>query len=151
VSTELHVLFNASALAKRCTAEQVILSAGGVDGGGTQSPERRAACAALALALSLTKGVLAKGYRHLSQGQQRLVLICRALLDAPPLLVMDEMCQGLDAGGRRRVLALLNYCVKGGACLVAVSHHGDELAALECCENELALVGGEVTVVYMTQ
>jgi molybdate transport system ATP-binding protein len=39
-----------------------------------------------------------------SEGQQRLVLMARAVVKNPPLLVLDEPCQGLDAGHRDRVL-----------------------------------------------
>jgi molybdate transport system ATP-binding protein len=39
-----------------------------------------------------------------SEGQQRLVLMARAVVKNPPLLILDEPCQGLDAGHRDRVL-----------------------------------------------
>ena len=33
---------------------------------------------------------------QLSYGEQRLVLICRAMIKQPALLILDEPCQGLD-------------------------------------------------------
>jgi molybdate transport system ATP-binding protein len=39
----------------------------------------------------------------LSQGQQRMALIARALVKSPPLLILDEPCQGLDAANSIRV------------------------------------------------
>jgi len=40
----------------------------------------------------------------LSEGEQRLVLLARALIKAPELLVLDEPCQGLDNVNRERVI-----------------------------------------------
>jgi molybdate transport system ATP-binding protein len=43
-------------------------------------------------------------FGEISEGEQRLVLIARALVTDPELLVLDEPCQGLDARHRDRVL-----------------------------------------------
>jgi molybdate transport system ATP-binding protein len=43
-------------------------------------------------------------FGELSEGEQRLVLIARALVKEPDLLILDEPCQGLDARHRDRVL-----------------------------------------------
>ena len=43
-------------------------------------------------------------FRELSFGQQRLVLIARAAIKVPPLVVMDEPTAGLDADNRARAL-----------------------------------------------
>lgn len=47
-------------------------------------------------------------FHNLSDGTQRLILIARAMVKQPVLLVMDEPCQGLDAGNRHRVLRLVD-------------------------------------------
>lgn len=92
------------------------------------------------------------------QGEQRLVLVARALVHQPRLLIMDEVCQGLDHHNRLRVLTTLNRVVAGdgssgagqqqrgwcGPSLVAVSHHEDELRLLRCCTHELELKDGKV-------
>jgi len=44
----------------------------------------------------------------LSYGQQRLILIARAMIKSPPLLILDEPCQGLDRTNRNRVLELVD-------------------------------------------
>jgi molybdate transport system ATP-binding protein len=43
----------------------------------------------------------------ISEGEQRMVLIARALVKHPALLILDEPCQGLDAGNRDRVLGIV--------------------------------------------
>ena len=47
-------------------------------------------------------------FTRLSYGQQRLVLIARALVKSPALLILDEPCQGLDRANRNRVLTLID-------------------------------------------
>jgi molybdate transport system ATP-binding protein len=67
---------------------------------------------------------------ELSYGMQRLVLVARALVADPPLLVLDEPCQGLDREGRGRVLAAIDDVARSGrTTLLYVSHHEDELPA----------------------
>jgi molybdate transport system ATP-binding protein len=43
----------------------------------------------------------------ISEGEQRLILIARALVKHPALLILDEPCQGLDAANRDRVLGIV--------------------------------------------
>ena len=43
-------------------------------------------------------------FEEVSEGEQRMILIARALVKRPLLLVLDEPCQSLDAGHRGRVL-----------------------------------------------
>ncbi len=73
---------------------------------------------------------------HLSYGEQRLILIARAMVKCPDLLILDEPCQGLDAANRQRVLALADHI--GGrtaATLLFVTHHPDE--APDCISHVL--------------
>ena len=69
-----------------------------------------------------------RDFDTLSGGQQRLLLLARAMVKRPELLVLDEPCQGLDPANRARILAMLDRIVAGaGADLIYVSHHRDEL------------------------
>jgi len=73
---------------------------------------------------------------HLSYGEQRLILIARAMVKCPELLILDEPCQGLDTSNRERVLALADRI--GGrtaANLLFVTHHPDE--APDCISHVL--------------
>jgi molybdate transport system ATP-binding protein len=65
---------------------------------------------------------------RLSTGERRLVLIARAMVTSPELLVLDEPCQGLDPGYRHQVLAMLQLlCRDAGTSLLYVTHHADEI------------------------
>ncbi len=70
-------------------------------------------------------------FRSLSTGEQRLVLIARALIKQPPLLILDEPTQGLDDINRFRVLAAVERILQDGpTTLLFVSHREDERPAL---------------------
>lgn len=69
--------------------------------------------------------------RDLSTGEQRLVLIARALIKQPPLLILDEPTMGLDDLNRFRVLAVIERLLRDGpTTLLFVSHRQDEQLAL---------------------
>ncbi|MEX1058751.1 MAG: ATP-binding cassette domain-containing protein, partial [Natronospirillum sp.] len=69
--------------------------------------------------------------RDLSTGEQRLVLIARALIKQPPLLILDEPTMGLDDLNRFRILAVVERILRDGpTTLLFVSHRADEQLAL---------------------
>ncbi len=63
----------------------------------------------------------------LSGGQQRRVLIARALAAEPQVLVMDEPTAGVDLANQRLLVEVIARLVDAGATLLVVTH---ELAAL---------------------
>ncbi|MBR1924017.1 MAG: molybdate ABC transporter ATP-binding protein ModF [Ruminobacter sp.] len=66
-------------------------------------------------------------FRSLSYGQQRLVLIVRALVKKPPLLILDEPLQGLDSLSRELVKRFVEFLMKNGETqILFVSHHEDD-------------------------
>lgn len=66
-------------------------------------------------------------FRRLGFGEQRLVLIARALIKMPRLLVLDEPTHGLDDVNRANLLNFLEVVVeKGISTIVYVSHRRDE-------------------------
>lgn len=73
-------------------------------------------------------------FRALSAGEQRLILIARALIKQPPLLILDEPTQGLDDLNRFRMLTLIDRIIAGTdanagtgtTTLLFVSHREDE-------------------------
>ena len=65
----------------------------------------------------------------LSQGERQRVLIGRALMARPRLLILDEPCAGLDPVARERFLEFLERLgrQRGGPALVLVTHHVEEI------------------------
>jgi iron complex transport system ATP-binding protein len=71
----------------------------------------------------------AKRYGVLSQGEKQRVMIARALVTGPDLLILDEPCAGLDPGARERLIADVDrLCAEpNGPTLILVSHHVEEI------------------------
>lgn len=73
--------------------------------------------------------VIGKSFAILSQGQKQLVLITRALMANPELLILDEPCNGLDLFAKESFLQQMNHLLlaKNGPTLLYVTHHTEEL------------------------
>jgi len=81
-------------------------------------------------------------YDRLSYGQQRLVLLARALVKSPQLLLLDEPCQGLDPENRHRVLSTIESIgTQTATHLLFVTHHEKELPA---CIHRVMRIGKPV-------
>ncbi|MEW6335417.1 MAG: ATP-binding cassette domain-containing protein, partial [Thermodesulfobacteriota bacterium] len=79
-----------------------------------------------------------RSFNRLSYGEKRLVLIARAMVKSPELLILDEPCQGLDRSNREKVLALMQRIGSGGATgLIYITHHPEEL--IPCISHILQL------------
>lgn len=68
-------------------------------------------------------------FGSLSQGEQQKVLIARARMTKPYLIILDEPCAGLDPGARETFLASLQTLgwQKGAPSLIYVTHHLEEI------------------------
>jgi iron complex transport system ATP-binding protein len=73
--------------------------------------------------------IVQRPWRVLSQGERQRVLIGRALMAKPPLLILDEPCAGLDPVARERFLQFLQRLGKrkNSPTLVLVTHHVEEI------------------------
>jgi iron complex transport system ATP-binding protein len=63
----------------------------------------------------------------LSTGEARRVLISRALVHDPAVLVLDEPCTGLDPHGAYNVRLAVRSLARGGRSLVLVTHHVEDI------------------------
>ena len=68
-----------------------------------------------------------ESFSNVSEGEQRLVLLARATVKNPRLLILDEPCQGLDAKHRDRVLEAIDSIEKATTTMIYVTHRADEL------------------------
>jgi molybdate transport system ATP-binding protein len=71
--------------------------------------------------------LLARSTLELSRGEGRRVLLARALVSRPSALLLDEACDGLDAGARQGFLALVAQALRGGTAVVMATHRPEEL------------------------
>jgi molybdate transport system ATP-binding protein len=82
-------------------------------------------------------------FGELSLGDQRLILLARAVVKKPKLLVLDEPCQGLDITHRRSLLTTVDRLIgQTRASLIFVTHHAREMPG--CISHVLELKSGRI-------
>ncbi len=81
-------------------------------------------------------------YHHLSYGQKRMILLARAMVKSPLLLIVDEPCHGLDLLNRKRVLEILERIGRTQTNLLYVTNHRDEI--LDCVTHVMRIHKGKV-------
>jgi len=138
-------VFQASLLIAGLTAlENVLLAARYVG-----RPRREALVEANALMERLEVAHRRDHYpAQLSGGEQQRVAYCRAVLNAPPLVLADEPTGNLDEGHAAVILAeLRGLCRERGASVILVTHRADAAAladrTLRLREGRLESDGGE--------
>lgn len=89
-------------------------------------------------------GMADREFATLSDGEKKRVLIARALMARPELLLLDEPGTGLDLGARESLIASLAAMGDGARTLtvILVTHHAEEIPP--GFEDILILAGGRV-------
>ena len=92
-------------------------------------------------------------WRVLSQGERQRVLIGRAVMAKPSLLILDEPCAGLDPAAREHFLQFIQRLgqKKNAPTLVFVTHHVEEVMpifshALILKDSRVLAAGKKLTV-----
>ncbi len=85
-----------------------------------------------------------RNYETLSQGEKQRILIGRALMGDPELLILDEPATGFDFIAREALLKTVDEIAKmeNGPTIIYVTHHVEEI--LPVFQNTLLLKKGEV-------
>jgi ribose transport system ATP-binding protein len=85
---------------------------------------------------------LTSSVEHLSGGNQQKLLIGRALLSAPKIVLLDEPTKGVDVGTRQQIYRLMGSLADQGISLVVISSELDELLGM--CDRFLVLAAGKL-------
>lgn len=110
---------------------------------GEMTPRDRAAALAILRRVE-ARPLAARPWMHLSQGERQRVLIGRALMARPRLLILDEPCAGLDPVAREHFLQFLERMARrrGAPTMLLVTHHAEEI--MPAFSHVLVLKAGRV-------
>ena len=92
----------------------------------TPTAEQRSRTEALLKSMDLD-GLADENYGQLSEGQRRRLLIARALVHEPEVLVLDEPTNALDLRARHKLLRIMRGLCQQGTTLVLVTHQVDAI------------------------
>ena len=84
----------------------------------------------------------AEQIRNLSGGMKRRLMLARALLNDPALLVLDEPTTGLDPQARRLVWERVRALKRGGTTILLTTHYMEEAAQL--CDRLIIMDEGRI-------
>jgi molybdate transport system ATP-binding protein len=82
-----------------------------------------------------------KKFYQMTSGQQRILLVVRALVKRPPLLILDEPTVGLDEYNTQLCIQLIELIARQGKVAIVYVSHRDESFSLPC--NVMELVPGK--------
>jgi molybdate transport system ATP-binding protein len=138
VSSELQVQYR-----KKMSAYDVIAS-GFYDSIGLYqypTPEQKAIVDRWTQVLHI-EDIAKESYHRLSYGQKRMILLARAMVKSPALLIVDEPCHGLDIPNRKRILDILERIGQTQTHLLYVTNHKDEI--LNCVTHVMRIHKGRL-------
>ena len=114
----------------RSVTENVLLGYDGMIERRMPASRREAAVAAMLGALSKTPIELDRPAGRLPLAVQQLIVIARALVHLPGILLLDEATAALDLGDRDRVFDVISEYARSGNVVIFISHRMDEVRRL---------------------
>ena len=100
--------------------------------------EAERACCKVWLAAFDASHLADRNYMTLSSGEQRLIMLVRAFVKNPDLLILDEPFHGLDNRHRKRAQAIIDCFMRNTRkTLIMVTHYEEELPS--CIDHRLVL------------
>lgn len=83
-------------------------------------------------------------FARLSQGEQQRIMLARALMALPLIIILDEPCSGLDPGARETFLRALHDVLERPGCptMVMITHHIEEI--LPATKRVLVMKHGKI-------
>jgi len=125
----------------------VLSSLARVAAGGVVSPRRQDLLTAEMISdLSIRIGSAAQPILSLSGGNQQKVVIARALLTNPKLLILDEPTRGIDVGAKAEIFRIMRRLAEDGLAILFVSSELPEITAV--ADRILVLSRGEVVGMF---
>jgi lipooligosaccharide transport system ATP-binding protein len=98
-------------------------------------------CRDLLTAMGL-EGYDGRPVSHLSTGLRRRLVLARALLNDPAIVILDEPTRGLDKKSRSRYIEMLLRLKAGGATLILATHDLEKAGLL--CDRAALMDGGRI-------
>ncbi len=83
--------------------------------------------------------------RHLSGGMKRKLMVCRALMTEPQILLLDEPTAGMDAISRRQMWNLLRQLHSRNITILLTTHYIDEAQSL--CDRVALIDHGKLDII----
>jgi len=105
------------------------------------TPQQRARADSVVELLGI-QSLLRRDVQQLSTGELRKVLIARALVGSPAVLILDEVCDGLDVRSRQTLFATIERIAQSGTQVLYATHRRDEL--VPSITNVLELENGRI-------
>ena len=88
------------------------------------------------------KGLYEADFLALSEGQKQLCILARTIIEASPLLLLDEPDSALDFSNRHLLMQHIKNIVSDGKCALTCIHSPE--LALEYCDNIFLMKSGSI-------
>ena len=79
----------------------------------------------------------------LSGGNQQKVVLAKALMSEPKVMILDEPTRGIDVGAKYEIYKIMNELVDRGVVIIMISSEMEEIFGMS--DRIIVLANGEIT------